>query len=66
MRSDDPPRAEDYIVVRRDDWQRLTLIEEKAAGLVRTAHPTDVGEHEVVHQWWASLVDALAGQGRRP
>lgn len=58
---------EDYIVVRKDEWRRLCLIDEKATGLVRTAHTTDVGEHEVVRQWWDGLVDALAGsQGLRP
>jgi hypothetical protein len=30
-----------------------------ARGLVRTAHPTDVGKHEVVRQWWDSLVAAV-------
>ena len=37
----------------------LELIAVKARGLVRTAHPEDVGKHEVVRQWWDSLVAAL-------
>jgi hypothetical protein len=42
----------------RGEVERLTLIETKAAGLVRTAHP-EVGKREVVRQWWDSLVAAL-------
>ena len=39
--------------------RRLEEIAVKARGLVRTAHPTDVGQHEVVRQWWDSLIVAL-------
>lgn len=31
---------------------------EKAAGVVRTAHP-EVGQYEVVLPWWTSLVEKL-------
>lgn len=42
------------------EWcEARAKIEEKAVGLVRTAHPTDVGRHEVVRQWWDALVAAL-------
>ena len=41
--------------------ERLQRIETKAKGLVRTAHPHDVGEHEVVREWWNGLVNALGG-----
>lgn len=40
--------------------ERLQEIETEARGLVRTAHPSDVGKHEVVRQWWAALVQALS------
>ena len=41
------------------ELERLRAVVEKATGLVRTAHPTDVGLHEVVRQWWVALVGAL-------
>lgn len=43
-----------------DELDRLALVAEKARGLVRTAHP-EVGQREVVRQWWVGLVEALDG-----
>lgn len=37
---------------------QLRYIAQKARGLIRTSHPTDVGKHEVVRQWWDALVEA--------
>ncbi len=45
------------------ELERLREVERCAAGLVRTAHPTDVGKHEVVRQWWDALVCALRPEG---
>lgn len=41
------------------ELDRLEKIETKARGLVRTAHPSDVGDHEVVRSWFDSLKAAL-------
>lgn len=38
--------------------QMLLEIADKVAGLIHTAHPTDIGKHEVVPQWWNALVVA--------
>ena len=43
----------------------LERVEAKARGLVRTAHPTDIGKHEVVRQWWDALAAALAALPER-
>ena len=37
----------------------MSEVERCARGLVITAHPTDVGNHEVVKQWWDALKFAV-------
>ena len=50
--------VDEAIPVLIEEIHRLHVIESKAAGLVRTAHP-EVGKREVVRQWWDALVAAL-------
>jgi hypothetical protein len=49
----------DNDVYREQELARLAEIERCARGLVRTAHPTDVGVKEVVRAWWDALRLAL-------
>ena len=41
------------------DGDPLAEVLRAARGLIRTAHPTRVGEAEVVRQWWDALVAAV-------
>lgn len=48
------------VLLLLDEIEKLRHVAVKAAGLVRTAHASEVGKREVVPQWWDGLKDALA------